>query len=600
MATGTDALHFVDGSMDFSGGIDSVKTPTVASQIAPGGLARNQLAWLNNGGVRDGGILQRYGWKRIGQIHDGSAYYQGGMMYTPTSADPYLLLLIGGELIQFRPDFPAPVNLSAAFGLANPATPPHAFFVQAESFAIIQAGDAVTLPLFWNDTTLWRSKGITTIGVAPGTPGINEIPAAGSMDYYQGRLWYARGRRYAAGDIVGGQSGTLANQYTDSVLNVTENPLVIGGDGFTVPDSAGNIRALFHNANINSQLGEGQLFIGTRKAIYAQAVPITRNDWIQATGNNEPKQTVVQLINGPVNDRSIVKVNGDIFYQTLDPAISSLFASVRNFGQWGNRSISANEQRLLNFVDRSLMIGSSGILFNNRMLQATLPKVLPQGIVNQAVVPMDFIPVSSFNTSAAPVWEGMHEGLDVLQMFVGDFGGRERAFAVVVSRRNSAIELYEITDYLRTDENIDGEARVTWVIEFPAYTWGKEFELKKLIAAELWIDRMAGTVEFHMEWRPDSDPCWKTWKKWTSCSAKNSCENVMNPICYPLIPQCESYRSTIMLPKPPLECQSLGNRPSHIGYQFQPRLTIKGFCRIRGLLLHAEQYERPLYSQIVN
>lgn len=601
MATGTNEITKMDGSLDFSGGVDSIKVTTVASPQSPGGLQRNQLAWLINAGVRDGGILQRTGWQRLGRVHDGSALYQGGMMYDSATHDPYLLLSIGGIIYKVLPDFAdAPINITAGFsGTHNPATANHAFFTQGEEFAVIQPGDSVTLPLFWDDTTLRRSVGITTAAVAPGTPGVNEIPAATAMDYYQGRLWYARGRKYAAGDIVGGQSGTLPNSFNDAILNVTESPLVLGGDGFTVPTEAGTIRALFHNANINQPLGEGQLFIGTRKAIYAQQVPVTRNDWIATTTNNQPRQTVVQLINGPVSDRSIVKVNGDIFYQTLEPSIASLFASVRNWGQWGNRSISNNEQRLMVFNDRSLMQWSPGAFFNNRVLMGMLPKLTPQGAVHQAIVPLDVIPVSSFATTAAPVWQGMYEGLDVLQMFVGDFGGRERCFATAVSRQDSSIELWELTDFLRDDINASGDSRVTWVIEFPAFTWGKEFELKRLIGAELWVDKLLGDVEFTMEWRPDSDPCWKHWKRWRQCSAKNSCEDVANPICYPVTPNRESFRATMTLPVPPNNCEAVTGRPAHIGYQFQPRLTVKGWCRIRGMMLHAVDVDRKLYQSLV-
>lgn len=600
MATGTGQITFIDGTLDFSGGVDSIKVTTVQSEANPRGIARNQLPWLINAGVRDGGILQRTGWQRMGRVHDGSALYQGGMVYDPFTANPYLLLLIGGELFKVVPDFAdAPINLSQAFSLVHPGLNPHAYFVQGNKYGIIQAGDNVTRPLFWDDVTLRRSIGITNNAVAPGTPGVNEIPAGTAMDYYQGRLWYAQGLNYSAGDIIGGQSGTVANRQTDSILNVTENPLVLGGDGFSIPTNAGSIRALFHNANINSQLGEGQLLIGTRKAIFAQQVPVSRNDWINATANNAPVQTVVQLVNGPVNDRTIAKANGDIFYQTLVPDISSLFASVRNFGQWGNRSISNNERRVLAFNNRALMRDVSGVVFDNRLLQTALPKEVAQGIVHQAVIPMDFIPISSFQAPVPPNWEGMYEGLDFLQLFVADFGGRERCFATVVSRQDSSIELWELTDFRRDDFNLAGDDRVTWIIEFPSFTWGKEFELKKLVSAELWIDKLFGTVEFTMEWRPDSDPCWKVWKKWKQCSARNSCEDVINPICYPLEVFRESFRATMTLPRPPENCESTTGRPAHIGYQFQTKLTIKGWCRIRGLMLHAEPVDRKLYQNLV-
>lgn len=602
----------VDGSVAFSGGVDSIKATTVASENNPQGLLRSQLAWLNNGGVRDGGILQRTGFDYKGRISDGSALYQGGWMYDAAAAYPYLVLSIGGHIYQVDVDSPdTNTDLSAAFSLVNPANPVSAYFCQAEEFLVIQAGDNLTLPLFWDGATLRRSIGITNPTIGAPAPGVNEIPAATCMDYYMGRLWYAQGRVYAAGDIVKSHnSGTAPYQFRDSVLNVTESPLCFGGDGFTVPDNAGYIRALFHNANLNAALGQGQLMIGTRKAIYSLQVPVTRSDWIAVTSNNIPQQIVVQLINGPVNDRSIVKVNGDIFFQSLEPSIRSLMAAVRYFQQWANISISANENRILQYNDRALLSFASGILYNNRLLQTALPKQTAQGVVHQALIPMDYMPVSSFGANLTPVWEGMWEGLDIFQMFVGDFGGRERAFAVVRNRKDAGIDLWEFTDFLREDkhpvtlpadgvliENSD-ENRVDWQIEFPAYNWGREFDLKRLISAELWIDKLFGAVDFEVEYRPDGDVCWHKWFKWTMCSARTSCENVYEPVCYPLQGYRESFRSTVTLPKPPDECQPVSNRPVNLGYQFQPRLTIKGWCRIRGILLHAELVERKLYSDI--
>jgi hypothetical protein len=603
MAENTSQVTIVDGSVDFSGGVNSIKTTTIQSERNPNGLSRNELAWLNNAGVRDGGILQRTGWQLLGTIHDRTGFYNGGFMYDPDSANPYLILCISGQTYRVLLDptltggNPFSItNLTASFlGTTMPAAEPFYNFSQGENFLVLQAGDLVTLPLFWNGTTLRRSKGITNPAVPPGTPGVNEIPPAGPMDYYMGRSWYAQGRQYSAGDMVGGPSGTAANHFRDAILNVTENPLVLGGDGFTVPTNAGNIRALTHNANLNAQLGQGQLLIGSRKAWYSLQVPVSRSDWINASSNNQPVQTVVQLINGPISDRSIVKANGDIFHQSLEPAIRSIFASVRNFEQWGNISISANEQRVLSFVDRSVQRFCSGILFDNRMLQGTLPLQTPQGVVSQAIIPMDFVPISSFGAARQPVWQGIMQGLQILQMFIGDFGGRERAFALAVSTIDSSIQLWEITDFLRTDINDSGEARVSWIIEFPAFTWGDEFMLKKLVSAELWIDKLYGTVDFTLEWRPDSDPCWKLWHKWKECSARNSAEDCANPISYPLVINRETFRATRTMPRPPEQCESITGRPAHIGYQIQPRLTIHGWCRVRGLLLHAEKFLEKLY-----
>lgn len=682
------AVTMMDGSLDFSGGVNSVKVTTIQSQQNPGGLARNELAWLDNATVRDGGITPRGGWRKIGRIHDGSALYQGGYMYRPINANPYLVLQIGGHLYKTVVDTALTTDLTAAFPANapqfNPATVEQAYFTQAEEFLINQAGDGVTKPFFWDGTTLRRSNGITgfssntTAGgqfvidpvsfwVVPavgasvtipiqfmygglvgniGTYGvigtfevtaftavapytitlktvssgyvgsiiaasavnfivgatttnnpINEIPAATCMEYYMGRVWYAQDRKYTAGDIVQGESGTAAYDFRDSVLKVTENPLAVGGDGFVIPANDGNITAIKHAAAIDAALGQGRLFIFSRRAVYALQVPVTRNDWISSTSNNQPLQTVVQLINGSVGDRCVVAVNGDLFYQSVEPGIRSLLEAVRYFNQWGNIQISANEQRILNFNDRSLMATSTGIQFNSRLLQSALPKRTPQGVVFQALVPMDFIPISSYQEQKRPNWEGMQEGLQILQMFNGDFGGRERAFAVVVSQEEATagqIELWEFTQ--EREEN--GNGRVTWIIETPAYTFGKEFDLKKLVGMEIWADRLYGTVDFQLQMRPDGQACWTDWHIWKKCSPRSSAEDCINPISYPLRVCLESYISTMTMPKPPDQCAQAMGRPLNQGYQFQVRLIIKGFIRIRGMMLYAEPLGRKLYANI--
>jgi len=42
----------------------------------------------------------------------------------------------------------------------------------------------------------------------------------------------------------------------------------------------------------------------------------------------------------------------------------------------------------------------------------------------------------------------------------------------------------------------------------------------------------------------------------------------------------------MILPKPPSTCQPSNSRPINFGFAFQFRLFVKGFCRIRGFLVH--------------
>lgn len=594
-------VRLTTGQWSFEGGVDSSKIPLIASPKNEQGLKLNQLAWLNNGTVRGGGILQRTGWQPLCTVQDGSAIYQGGWMYDtePLGGNaPYLMLSIGGRMYQVRVDTDnSVVDVTGAF--ADPATVEKAYFVQGERFMIKQAGDGGTLPLFWDGNTLRRS-----VGLAGGPT--RELPAATCMTYFGGRIWYAQNRVYTAGDIVGDTgSGTLAYNFDDAILKVTENPLAVGGDGFKVPSQAGNIRALNYPIALDTALGQGPLFVFTSKQIYALDVPVSRADWIAATANNQPLQRVVMKSNGTVSDRSVIAVNGDLFYQSLDPAIRSFFMSLRYFQTWGNSPISNNINRAMQFSDRSLMHVASGIEFNNRILQTILPFRTPVGIAFGAIGVLDTDPVSTLQDQRPPAWEGAYNGLDFLQLFTGNFGGLERAFAVVHSRKDGSIQVWELTDANRFE---NGDNRVTWDFETPAFDWneypraagGGPFEYKRLDGLNIWLDKIFGDVLVTVQFRPGEDPCWYDWTAFKTCAARTCAEDVNTPNCYPLVGFREQYRNPISLPRPANnECQVGNNIPVTISTKFQLKITVKGWCRVRGYELHAVQFDAsPFFNMI--
>jgi hypothetical protein len=740
---GTSRL--TEGAFDFAAGVDSGKVTTIASQLTPNGLKRNQLAWLSNATCRGGGITQRTGWQPLCTAHLGKAAYQGGWIYENSAlgGNPYLVISVAGEILRINVDTDnSVVSLSAAFGLYNPPLEPQSYFAQGEEFLVIQAGDGVTLPLFWDGVTLRRSTGagivagvtnanftspaintyvlaelvaayigganqVVTIGgefylqvllaqsceltnvdnLGPGniypagtqvfngagvlygttlvsfivpaatfpvalpvwidpvnpmvaldavvidgtnwtvtaapyagipvvavdeellinltqlagvvvTQPVNlntigELPPASAMAYFQGRLWYARDRQYTAGDIVLGPAGTQPYRKRDSILKITENPLALAGDGFTIPTNDGVIRALHHSANMDTSLGETSLYVFTRKAVYSLTVPVKRSDWITTT---EPLQRVVQNRNGTYGDRGVVSCNGDLMYQSFD-GIRSLFVSVRDFSQWSNVPISSNINRLLDFNTRSLMRTCSGIYWQNRLLQTALPYQTDVGVAFKAIATLDFDLISSLQEKLPPAWEGSYSGLDILQLFNGDFGGLDRAFAVVRSDLDGSIGIWELDAASRTD---NGENRIEWFAEFPAWTWSREFELKKLDGGELWIDRIFGTVDLTVYYRPDAAACWEFWTQTQFCSSRSTCEDESNTHCYPsqyYADYGEGHRFSITLPTPPApSCSAANNRPSNIAFQFQTKVVVKGFCRIRGILVYAVPFNKAPFS----
>lgn len=584
MAQAPNGTRITDGSTTFEGGIDSGRIPTIASQSNPHGLARNELSWATNATMRGGGISPRAGWKRLTKIKAAPGLFQGGQIYEPDFAFPYLMVDISGRTYQIRVD-----TDNSVFDVTTVPMPPNEvqhWIRQGEQFLITQ--DGVSEPRVWDGN---QQRLISAMGGS----NAQYLPIGQAMDYFMGRMWVAFGREYMAGDIVRGPSGSAAYQFRDSILHSSENAYLAGGGNFIVPTNAGNIRSLDHTANLDTQLGEGQLYISTRRAIYTLNVPPTRAVWNALT---EPLQRIAQITFGITSDRSVAPANGDLFYQSID-GIRSLLIAVRDFQQWGQSAISRELNRVLQFNDRSLSRFGTGINFSNRILQSVLPKQTDSGVIHQGIVALDFDLISNLGSKLSPVWEGMWEGLQILQMWSADFGGLERAFAAVVSQAPQSfgdIELWELT---QQDLNDEDDRRIQWYIETPAYTWGTQFSLKKLDTAEIWIDRLVGKVEFNVQFRVDQDPCWYNWFEWKECSARTSCELATDPVCYPEDTYCPGYRATMTLPTPPAHAGHGNNRPINIGYQFQLRIFIKGYCRIRGILVHALPRDKRPFEGIV-
>lgn len=581
--------------LDFSGGVNSNVIPIRSSDGIPHGLSDNSLAWANNAVMRGGGISPRFGWVPRIEGAPWSGLFQGGMFYQPDYGEPQLVIAVGGQIYRIRTDTDFSIeNISALTGLSMDAARDQYFFAQAEKWLVIQDGTLVTKPMFFstNDdgsiATMVQSRGF--VGVNDPT---NQIPPAGPMDYYQQRLWYAFGRFYAAGDIVFNQtSGTAPFQFRDSVLAVTENPVPSGGDAFVTPISSGNIRWLRHAANLNTQLGETNLFIGTRNAIFACNAPITRDDWTAATLDLMPLQTVALLGAGAYSDRGCTPINGDLlFASTPNGDVRSLRTAILNFQQPGQIPISNNINRVLDFNNRALLHFTSSVYHDTRFLQTVLPYTTAVGTAFQGIAALDFNPLSSLQETLPPIWEGVWEGLAVLQLYQANIGGRDRAFAAVLGA-TGAIDLWELTTTEKFNQNAGGTARTQWSFETPSFAWGDTHKLKELETFKFWIDRLVGTCEFRLEWRPDSYSCWLPWRSWKECAAKDCTELEINPCVdtgypSPVEPFCELFKTTMTMPKPPTVCIQSSGRASNIGYTFQLRLTVKGWCRIRGLFGYA-------------
>lgn len=398
-----------------------------------------------------------------------------------------------------------------------------------------------------------------------------ELPAGRMGAYGMGRNWLCLtdGKRFIASDIVGSQSGTIANDFRDSVLHITENNYLVGGGFFTVPGSIGDIQAMTFTATLDASLGQGALQVGTSSHVFSCNAPVDRLTWQTLTN---PILTESLIANGALNQNATILWNGDIIFRARD-GIRSLILARREFATWGNvpQSNEVNERVLAKDVQSLLNFGSA-IIFDNRFLITVSPTQHAQGVYHPGLIALNADPISSIRGKEPAVYDGLWNGLNVLKLLTGDFAKVQHAFAFSLNTTLSEIELWELLPSATTEINDSGTNPITWSFETPVLDFGQKDPRKRqylqLNNGEIGIDELQSTVNFLAQYKPDQYPCWTDWFTWQECADMSD-------------PNAKvQFRPRMGLGTPSAApCDNSTGRPMRNAYSYQLKFTITGKCR---------------------
>jgi len=561
-----------DGFIETSGGVNTGKSPTLATPFNPGGLSRNQLAFLINGTVRGDRLRPRPGEKKIeiGEFDSGEGLFQGASFYQPPNDVGTLVAFISGRAWRFNVGADNSVDEITISGDANPSNRPQVWLYQAEQFLIAQDG---------------QSKPFIYDGGSARRAGPNEIPVGTVGTYGMGRIWQAmpNGVTFKAGDLVYSLTGE-----TKDILSFTENTFLNGGGAFSVPSNAGRINAMRFVVNLDTSLGQGPLQVFTDNTIFSVNAPVDRTVWQNL---QYPIQTISMLAYGAVSQNSTTLVNGDVFYRSIN-GVYSFVQARRDFGTWANTPISKEMNRVIDFDERQLLSYSSSVLFDNRLLQTCSPFKCANGVAHRGLMPLDFDQVSAMSEKRPPAWEGLWTGLNILQLVKGTFNNTERCFAFVSN--DGVIELWEITLNDKFDKLEGEDKRIEWTIETGGFPFGNPFDLKRLRGGDVWITDMVGRVNMDLKFKPDGHPCWLDWKQFEECAKYRDCSTEECGVPKQLLPQ---FRPKIKFPTPPETCDPILEKPYIDLFECQVMLRILGYCEIKQLRIHAGERSESEYEQ---
>lgn len=507
-----------------------------------------------------------------------SALFQEASAYNPDDGSLKLMSMHGGRVFRISVSNMATyevLDVSIA-GDLNPSARQRAWSVQGENYWILQDGQ--TKPFIYNGATARRSM-------------VNEVPVGTAMAYGMGRLWVAKGREYLGGDIVNGPSGTPSLGFRDSFLKFTENLYIAEGGAFGLPLYAGDITGLKFIENINSALGVGELIIHTRNAVFANSVPPDRASWKDL---REPIQRIVQKKFGSVSADSIVDASGNQFYRRRD-GIGELMIAVRNFGQPGNTAISNEMKRIIQADDRNLLMFSRAGVFDNRLLMTCSPYRTPVGVAHRGLIALDFDPLTTIGGKRPPAYDGLWTGLKVLKIVVGEHEEVERCFIYAVNGSNE-IELWEQTADLKHDNDGNADSRIQWYYETRNLDFGSKFEMVKLDAGDFFVDNVSGEVDFDVDYRPDSYPCWIDWDAWEECATTDLCIEDFGAC--PTLPNFKpQYRPKKQFTQPADTFDPITKQMHRTGYEMQFRFKTTGYCRHKQFRANAIDVQEAPYGK---
>lgn len=441
------------------------------------------------------------------------------------------------------------------------------YMVIAEDFLIAQ--DGFSKPLIFDGSISRRSNTIS-----------NEVPVGTVMAYGIGRLWVNTGYRtnqFVASDIVYGPTGTDDYGKRDAILKFTENSFLAGGGFFTAP---GIITAMQFASSLDTSTGQGPLMVMTEDAICSVNAPTAREAWAVVT---DPIQTISLRTSGATSFYGTVTVaNGDIFYRS-QLGLNSFFVARREFGTWGNTPISGEMQNVIQDDAPELMLYSSAIVFDNRLLFTVSPRPDGNGAYWKGIGVLDFDTMSTMFDKSSPVYDGTWTGVDPQWLFTGKYGRTQRAF-MAVRGDDGLNQLWEIS---QKDQFDNGDGRIKSKLITRSFSFQNPLEMVRLSNLELFISNVIGDVDVTVRYRPDEYPCWFSWKAQAVCANWRKCDGWQN--CETPIAFRNGYKTRIGFGQPPDEDETNDGKPARCGYVHQVSLETEGHVEIQKLRLRAIQ-----------
>lgn len=393
------------------------------------------------------------------------------------------------------------------------------------SQSTISTASAATPTVITTSSTHGLATGdVVTISGLSSTPNVNgtwKVTVTGSTTF-----------TIPASVTVAGSGGfvTKANSGLDSdLLRFTETTYLNEGGSFQIPSQMGSIRGMVFQPISDTATGQGDLLVFGEKGASSFAVANPRDAWKNLSGFQR-----VALDNiGLVSDRSIVAVNNDLFFRSIDGYRTYRHARAQMDG-YNMTPVSVEMSAVMDFDTEYLLGDVSAVYFDNRLMYTVSPRenydnietepIQLRPVSFQGIGVLDFNSMGTSGEKRAAVFDGVWTGLDVLQLVSGVTRRLPRCFMFTYDTESNSNLLWENYPWALFDFPLGASQRkIKCAIETRSFDFNTPFNLKKLERGDLWIGGLSGETMVNVYWRPDENPCWFPWHTFNTCSETQSC-----------------------------------------------------------------------------
>jgi hypothetical protein len=328
---------------------------------------------------------------------------------------------------------------------------------------------------------------------------------------------------------VGGYLSKANSGSETDLLRFTETTYLNEGGNFQIPSQMGSIRGMVFQPIADTNTGQGDLLVFGEKGAVSFAVANPRDNWKTLSGFQR-----VTLDNiGLVSDRSLVTINNDLFFRSLDGLRTYRHARAQVDG-YNMTPVSTEMDAVMDFDTESLLGDTSAVYFDNRLLFTVSPRenynniesepIRLRPISHQGIGVLDFNSMGTFAEKRAAVFDGVWTGVDALQLVTGVTRRLPRCFVFAYDTESNSNLLWESYPWALFDFPLGVSSRkIRCAIETRSFDFKTPFNLKKLERGDLWISELSGETMVNAYWRPDENPCWFNWHTFNTCAEVETC-----------------------------------------------------------------------------